>query len=370
MRLIIILFILSILIFGCASQQSPVPQQPPASQPTPTPTTEPPKLPQPPADQPIQPTEPPQPLPPKTPEPAEPKQPPLPPPQPKPPKQPPAMPPQIKTEQIEEVIPGKGLGQSLPDQGGDNGPWKHRIKSATSKDGLTWAKDNFALADQASVPDAIIDKDGNIRVYYVDWKNRGVTVAINANSAWKYYRVKLKQGFVGADPDVVLTNGVYRIYYTNFESPGAQLASIDVAFSDNGIIFENQTVAYAKEQGSTDADIFIANKWIMFISNGPRNIMATSSDGLKFTKQDELPFMGSVSNTIKVSNGYRMYYHKSSGMQPKASIYSAFSSDGTNWQEEGLRLEASTSEESVESPAVVKLPDGDYKMFYHSIIND
>ena len=79
--------------------------------------------------------------------------------------------------------------------------------------------------------------------------------------------------------------------------------------------------------------------------------------------------MGSVSNTIKVPGGYRMYYHKS-GTSFKASIYSAFSSDGINWQEEGLRLEASASEESVESPAVVKLSNGDYKMYYHSMIND
>jgi len=283
------------------------------------------------------------------------------------------IPPEMPSEEFEEVTPGEGIGNAPAGLQGDNGPWKHRIKSASSPDGLQWTRDNFILADQASVPDAIIDTDGDIRVYYVDWKNGGISVAINKDGDWRYYKVKVEYNdfFSGADPDVVLIDDVYRLYFTNFESVSSRFASIDVAFSDNGIEFEDQETAYAREQGITDPDVFMADdEWVMLISEGVQSTLATSDDGLDFRKQSELPFMGSVSNTIKVAGGYRMYYHKSSGLPPQADIYSAFSSDGLDWEEEGLRLEASASEESVESPAVVRLPDGGYRMFYHSMISD
>ncbi len=363
MRFVIILLILSILFFGCTMPEGSPPSATPtpASEPTPLPIPDPEPQPAPkPLEQPQLPPE--KPIEPKTPQPQ-------PTPTEKPKIEPPFVPPQPPPPQFEEVTPGKGAGTGL---GGDNGPWKHRIKSASAKDGLTWTKDNFVLADQASVPDALVDNNGDIRVYYVDWKNRGVTAAINANNAWKYYRVKIMPAgfFDGADPDVILVDNKYRVYFTKFDSPGSPTASINIAFSDNGIEFQGEKIAYPKEERVTDPDVFIANKWIMLISKGQQNAIATSSDGLNFQKQGEVPFTGSVSNTIKIAGGYRMYYHKSSGMPPKASIYSAFSSDGLNWQEEGLRLEASASEESVESPAVVKLSDGTYKMFYHSMIND
>ena len=46
---------------------------------------------------------------------------------------------------------------------------------AISRDGLNWSKTYRVLADQASVPDVIVDKDGYVRVYYVDYFN-GVQV--------------------------------------------------------------------------------------------------------------------------------------------------------------------------------------------------
>ncbi|MFN4133216.1 MAG: glycosyltransferase family 39 protein, partial [Candidatus Hadarchaeales archaeon] len=73
-------------------------------------------------------------------------------------------------EWASDITPGSGKGTPPPGVTGD-GPWNHRVLSATSSDGLTWVKDDRIISDQASVPDAIVDKEGNIRVYYVDWYN-------------------------------------------------------------------------------------------------------------------------------------------------------------------------------------------------------
>lgn len=266
--------------------------------------------------------------------------------------------------------PGSGIGTAPGGGSAGNGPWKHRIKSASSPDGLRWTRNNGIIADQASVPDAIVDKEGNVRVYYVDWKNQGVTAAIQQNDGWEYYRVKLQPAgfFEGADPDVVMVDGTYRIYYTKFESPGSQMASIGMASSADGIEFENPQIVYPREEGVTDPDVFrTAGEWVMYLSHGPQNVLTTSADGLEFEKEGEDPLAGSVSNTIAVPGGYRMYYHKSD-TRGGASVYSRFSEDGQNWEEEGLRLSPTNEEGSVESPAVVQLPDGSYRMFYHSFI--
>ena len=240
------------------------------------------------------------------------------------------------------------------------------------------------IVDGASVPDVIFDGE-NIRVYYSNMTlsvlpNYWFQVAISGDgSSWEYRDIEteLPEGMGGFDPDVVrLDNGSYRMYYY-----GAPITEGDPALypgphkiyfqtSDDGINFQGECLAYEGEWRYADPDVIqMGNVWRMFLSKPPKTISTISHDnGLSFSFERELPFDGSVTGTVAVPGGYRIYYHR--GLPPR--IYSAFSADGENWVEDaGVRLEAggagALDEGGVESPSVVRMPDNTYRMYYHSI---
>jgi len=262
-------------------------------------------------------------------------------------------------EWVNDITPGADAG-TPPGGTSNDGPWNHRVMSATSSDGLSWVKDNVKIADQASVPDAILDNEGNMRVYYVDWYNGHViSVALSHDGTnWIYRKITIQGEVAGSqsgispvDPDIVrLEDGRYRLYYM-------YNAAIYSAISNYGINFVKESgVRYQQEGMIYDPDVIkMGDVWRMFVSLGIRNLSTVSSDGLSFSRENELPFDGSVSCTIPVENGYRMYYMKQ-------GISSSFSSDGESWVFEGPRLD------NAGDPTVIKLPNGTYKMFYKTWI--
>lgn len=164
-------------------------------------------------------------------------------------------------EWVSDITPGSGKGTPSPlVRPGDDGPWNHRTMSASSGDGFTWVKDNIIIADQALVPDAIVDKEGNIRVYYVDWYNgHRISVALSRDGInWIYKVVKIfgqvvRPGELDApvDPDVVLLpDGKYRLYYM-------YKGAIYSAISDYGIDFTKEDGVRFQEKGRfwTDPDV-------------------------------------------------------------------------------------------------------------------
>lgn len=276
-------------------------------------------------------------------------------------------------EWVSDITPGSGEG--TPPPGGSqpqDGPWNHRVMGATSKDGLTWEKDNKILADQASVPDVILDKEGNIRVYYVDWYNGGgISVALSHDGInWIYKKVGIPMGWV--DPAVVLLpDGRYRLYATYISSnPNHVILS---AISNYGINFvPEEGVRYqGTNEVVTDPDVIkMGDVWRMFVSEGPSTISTISSDGLSFTREQVLPINGSVTCTIATENGYRIYFH--SGEIPYLSIFCAFSADGKTWGSAVQVLTGgppgSLDQKGVGDPSVVRMPDGTYMMFYKTWI--
>jgi len=63
---------------------------------------------------------------------------------------------------VSDVRPASGPG--IPPPGvKEDGPWNHRLLIATSDDGIEWNKTSRILADQASVPDVIVDNEGYVR---------------------------------------------------------------------------------------------------------------------------------------------------------------------------------------------------------------
>jgi len=263
-------------------------------------------------------------------------------------------------EWVSDITPGSGAG-APPGGTTNDGPWNHRVMSATSGDGLTWVKDAPVISDQASVPDAILDNDGNIRIYYIDWYNGHViSVALSHDGVnWIYKKTTIQGEVAGSqeaispvDPDIVLLpDGRYRLFYMYAGKIYSAVSSYGINFvKEDGVRYQHETTVY-------DPDVVkMGDVWRMFVSLGLRNLSTVSTDGLSFSRENELPFDGSVSCTIPLENGYRMYYMKQGG------IFSSFSSDGGNWAFEGLRLD------NAGDPTIIHLQSGTYKMFYKTWI--
>jgi hypothetical protein len=272
-------------------------------------------------------------------------------------------------EWISDITAGSGEGTPPPEGAQpQDGPWNHRVMSATSNDGLTWVKDNKILADQASVPDVMLDKEGNIRVYYVDWYNGGgLSVALSRDGVnWIYKKVGIPMGWV--DPEVVLLpDGRYRLYASYMPSNGPQ-DKILSAISNYGISFvQEEGVRYQGTNGMVmdPTVIKMGDIWRMFLTDGSSFISTISSDGLSFTREQVLPFNGGIPCAIAVENGYRLYF---SG----GNIFCAFSADGKTWGSAVQVLTGgppgSLDQKGIADPDVVRMPNGTYKMFYKTWI--
>jgi len=283
---------------------------------------------------------------------------------------------QLRKTQLPVAEP-RGLARP-PSRAGDRqtplgGPQNHRILSATSSDGLKWSSTNQIIAEPGSVPDAVVGPDGRVRVYFCNPRRRGITVGIEGpDGTWEFRQTNLH----GADPNVlVLPSGRYRCFLKR----GVRPSSIGVADSTNGVNFGEVRTAFSAPRypNVTDSDAFqTEDGWVMYISLGPRLLLTKSSNGLTFHAVRVLDLGGSVSDTIAVNGGYRMYFHRNPGTAgfKRLSIWSAFSKDGREWTvEDGPRLTASADGPDrlgVGDPAVIRLPDGTYRMFYKSFINE
>jgi len=258
----------------------------------------------------------------------------------------------------------------------------HRILGATSTDvdGLVWVKDNILITDRASVPDAVFNGE-DIIVYVA---KLGIDVEISSDGVnWTEQVADISgipDGKGACDPDIVyLQNGTYRLYYyENFmeDMDPAQISgshSICVAVSEDGINFDRVGEVYAQEW-ITDPDVVqMGDVWRMFVSDGARVISTVSYDnGSTFTFECELQIGGSITSTVSVPGGYRMFYH---APETPPCIYSTFSSDGVNWvKDAGVRVSAGESgsldEKGAESASVIKMADGSYRLFYLSRYGD
>jgi len=107
---------------------------------------------------------------------------------------------------------------------------------------------------------------------------------------------------------------------------------------------------------------------------------AISSDGLNWTEETGLRIANSAegeyivggTTVIQLDDGsYRMYYSGNTGpggpdMGVTGRIYSAISSDGLNWEKEGVRVESVGTPDNgwASVPDVVRTFDGRYRLYY------
>ncbi len=253
------------------------------------------------------------------------------------------------------------------------------LMSATSNDGLTWIKNSAPVAEQARTPGALFDGT-YMRVYF---NRKGVPmVALSQDgNSWEEKTVSvsgLPRGMVVLDQEVVLLpNGKYRMYYYEHPKAKGQPLSIPgdftiaLAISDDGINFRREGTAFVYERVMDPDVIKTGAVWRMFVSQDGQTIMAVSdNDGETFSFDSYITKSRFISTTIETEDGYRMYYHSKERNTRK--IYSAFSSDGITWKEEGVRITAgekgSLDEGGPGSPAVLRTNDGTYWIFYTTTV--
>ncbi len=287
-----------------------------------------------------------------------------------------------------DFTPCSGAGTAPPNA--REGPWSNRLMIAYSGDGLTWTRAKRAVADQADVPDAIVDDQGTLRVYYVTWcpaevHNRTV-VALSADNGvtWSYHRVTIN-GLAGGqpspvDPDIVRTaDGRWRLYFTSAAPGQGSTPHTYSAISEDGFTFQVESGArliVTDKQVLDPSAIRIGTAWHLFAGgnqgNPGENWHATSTDGLNFRQEGNF-FTGGIimSNGLAVDGGYRFYGFKRSAATPAGdwAIYSVFTPDGITWTvESGTRLTGDLSSglesDLVKDSAVAHLPDGRYVMIY------
>jgi len=202
-----------------------------------------------------------------------------------------------KFKWVSDVSPASGAG-SAPEGVEGDGPWNHRLLVAVSGDGVSWVKTLRVLSDQASVPDVVVDRDGFVRVYYVDFFNGGIVVAVSRDLAgWAYVGVKgLNAGWV--DPSVVvLSDGRFRLYASYMPPEGRQNKVVS-AVSEDGVHFTVEPgVRFEWDGVVTDPDVIYADGvWVMYVEvrdeKRQRILMLTSEDGLNFKLKGEVKETG------------------------------------------------------------------------------
>lgn len=252
------------------------------------------------------------------------------------------------------------------------GIYGHQVVSATSRDGLNWTKNDKVIFDHASVPDAVIDKNGKISLYFMDASSgheMSVATSTDQGKTWQKKTVNITgrqtQGHAVDPNPIILEDGRIRLFYLGTfgppdpNNPGETDAKICSAVSSDGIHFVEEKGFRFSGKGLTDPDIIkTPTIWKMFVSHGREDLSTSSADGITFTQDEKsASTTGAVSDTIAMEGGYRLYKCSQGG------IHSQFTKDFKTWVEEGLRISGGFGF-GICDPGIIKLPDGTYQMFY------
>ncbi len=172
-----------------------------------------------------------------------------------------------------------------------------KLYSAISDDGKKWtAEEGVRFWDYGdgkpgeiftSVPDVVRLPDGKLRMYYTRGATSATALSNDEGLTWtKETNLKLRK--VAVDPDILLLDGTYKLFFTTFAD--------EFGIGDQWVMSAN----------SADGVNFAIDKGKLITSN---------SGGL-ITDPD----------VIKTGDGYRMYYGEFKKGEHEPNIMSAFSS--------------------------------------------
>jgi predicted GH43/DUF377 family glycosyl hydrolase len=260
-------------------------------------------------------------------------------------------------------------------------PLQNRLLMATSTDGLNFKKLDKVAYNFADVPDAVVVPGGGVFLCFQGIQEPLQDVILVGRSAdgitnWTFQPVKIagiETWLVRpCDPDVVVRNGVFRLYFTG-DPLNDRIPETYSAVSTDGINFTLEAgVRFSGGDHSVlDPSLLWIGDTLHYFAGGAsptQNWHALSVDGLGFTRIEDLSIRGiMMSNGINTNKGYRFYGFPNKP-PPEMNIQSASSSDGRVWSlDPGIRLERDPQNSLegmyVKDPAVV-LKDSLYIMYY------
>lgn len=244
----------------------------------------------------------------------------------------------------------------------------HTVFTAISKDGKTWTDAAYVMS--GSVPEGFFFQDriylivGNACLFYVSDDGvsfEGYDFTVQGKDLPKQF-MKL-----GVDPTVLVDGETLRLFFyepttSNIGEDPARIAGehpLVQYISSDAIQWEKIGEAIAIDS-VTDPDIVLfEDEYLLYASKGSSVVGSSSSDGEIYTLKNEggaVQSYGGVSDTLVDGNVLHMYVHAFDGTQ--TSIYLLESSDGLSWENLGVVLK------NGESPSVLKLSDGTYRMYF------
>ncbi len=257
------------------------------------------------------------------------------------------------------------------------GPYVHRVLSATSADGLTWTRDEGVRWAHASVPCAVAD--GNrILLYAVDAdrgpgqrESTGLFTSTDGTTFEKRpFALEGNPTKKALDPCAVRDpKGGFRLYYLASDIDGDPARApedheIHVATSKDGVRFQEAGVAL-RRPGLVDPDVFLfGSTWFCYVFARGKTEIATSKDGLTFAYQRDLGLPGyGTTAPVALDDGRLRLYAFEQGKPGGNAFHSFVSKDGLAWaREEGVRLQAA-DDEQITDPYVVRWKGG-WKMYF------
>lgn len=180
-----------------------------------------------------------------------------------------------------------------------------------------------------------------------------------------YIKEKWDSTFEGVSPEGIYYNNQYYLFYCSLQGMVYQ-TSLDG--------MSNWSSATSLGIGGGDPNVIICeNGSLRLLYKGSEPVLGTnvlksafSTDGTVWTEEGSNLVSGvDVPTLVQVSGKqYRVYYCNSL-ITPFDGIYSAVSNDeGRTWTEEGLCFSDNGRDPAPVDPEVIKLPDGNYTMYY------
>lgn len=281
-----------------------------------------------------------------------------------------------------DFTPPKGRAQNPPPASAG----ERRLLIARSTDGVHFAPSDTVLTDQGNVPDAVVEPNGTIHVYYIGQsiqvgkeENTVRATSRDNGDTWTFEKLVFKnwpQPRDPSDPDVVLLDdGTYRMYYTTSLSD----ASIGIAYAESldGITFTYRGESLKGSAGNViDSTTFFYNgKWHMYVLQEKKQgqLYATSTNGTDFSIVSQQPIrlpgaLYVISNQLIENTTLRMFGFSLADK----NIRTFTSTDGVAWTLGDIALEgdeeATLGSNYIQDSTVAKLSDGNYLMIYVSEI--
>lgn len=230
--------------------------------------------------------------------------------------------------------------------------------------------------------------DGRYRIFYPDRGEIASFVSSDGLTFTKEFGMRVSRGGpisydarVAGNPDIVLEDGYYRMYYTGIGNDDK--LRILSAVSKDGFNFtkeEGARIDYAanyRQLADVCSVVKISNNnykmYFVYDWHGDNSLKgATSSDGLNWTVQTLSGFTRNCMDpeVLLDKDGTLIMFFAGPattiGPEPMY-IYKAISTDGSKWDVVGKAIIPEKSEEGiiVGDPDIIQLPDGTYRMYYY-----